>query len=215
MNEANNIKENNNVNDNINNNNKLEIPNKELKSPDYALNITSAQDFSDSERNIIDSKRKLKIKEDSCCCILCCAYCSKYCCCPFCCNSCCKFCGENCLNCYNTSLEFYKIYFIFCQCSVEDVKCKCNKCNYEQSEKGCACFWKLIEKIIAFTLALCFFSMISILAEIFIIIYILIFGWGLLLYNKDRDKDCRCAPHYYVLYCWNWECEILGKILAI
>ena len=45
MNEANNIKGNNNVNDNINNN-KLEIP-KELKSPDYALNITSKQDFSD------------------------------------------------------------------------------------------------------------------------------------------------------------------------
>ena len=170
MNEANNIKGNNNVNDNINNN-KLEIP-KELKSHDYALNITSKQDFSDSARNIIGSKRKLKIKDDSCCCILCCAYCSKYCCCPFCCNSCCKFCGENCLNCYNTSLEFYKIYFIFCQCSVEDAKCICNKCNYEQSEKGCACFWKLIEKILVF----CFFTVISILAEIFIIIYILIFG---------------------------------------
>ena len=41
MNEANNIKGNNNIN-----NNKLEIP-KELKSPDYALNITSKQDFSE------------------------------------------------------------------------------------------------------------------------------------------------------------------------
>jgi hypothetical protein len=46
MNEANNIKGNNNVNNNDNiNNNKLEIP-KEIKSPDYALNITSKQDFS-------------------------------------------------------------------------------------------------------------------------------------------------------------------------
>ena len=54
MKETNSIKENNNVN---NNGNKLEIP-KELKSPDYALNITSLQDFSDSARNKIDSKKK-------------------------------------------------------------------------------------------------------------------------------------------------------------
>ena len=58
MKETNSIKENNNVN---NNGNKLEIP-KELKSPDYALNITSLQDFSDSARNKIDSKKKKLMK---------------------------------------------------------------------------------------------------------------------------------------------------------
>ncbi len=58
MKETNSIKENNNINNNINNNgNKLEIP-KELKSPDYALNITTLQDFSDSARNKIDSKKQ-------------------------------------------------------------------------------------------------------------------------------------------------------------
>lgn len=80
---------------------------------------------------------------------------------------------------------------------------------------GCACFWKFIEKIIVFTLVSVFYTIVNILAEIFIILYILVFGWGLLLYNKDRDKDCLCAPHYYVLYCWNSECELLGKILEI
>ena len=43
------------------------------KLEEINIGIKDIQDFSDSERNIIDSKRKLKIKEDSCCCILCCA----------------------------------------------------------------------------------------------------------------------------------------------
>ena len=115
----------------------------------------------------------------------------------------------------NTSLEFYKIYFIFFQSSLEDAKCKYNKYNYEQSMNGCACFWKFIEKNIVFALVFVFYTIVSILAEIFIIFYILVFGWALLLYNKDRDKDCPCAPHYYVLYCWNSECELSGKILEI
>ena len=57
MKEINSIKENNNINNVNNNGNKLEIP-KELKFPDYALNITSLKDFSDSARNKIDSKKQ-------------------------------------------------------------------------------------------------------------------------------------------------------------
>ena len=80
---------------------------------------------------------------------------------------------------------------------------------------GWACFCKFIEKNIVFALVFVFYTNVSILAEIFISFYILVFGWALLFYNKDRDKDCLCAPHYYVLYCMNSECELLGKIVEI